>query len=225
MLHTYMTNPKSKSRNSPSTPKSRTARPQTQPTELLCTRFSSRQLQRHFAKLLKTSWLDLSELPFYQRAFTPLITLWYFLFQRLSDKHTLSHVVEDAREGGADRLSPRGKASLSQQLTSEATTSFSDARQRLPRELLYQALRHTATQTTASIQAPKWFGLQVGLIDGSTCRLRPLGDIPKHFPPHRPGNCKKRPTGVWRASWGYSIVPPASSWTAPWVPARTVSRL
>jgi hypothetical protein len=35
--------------------------------------------------------------------------------------------------------------------------------------------------------------LQVGLIDGSTCRLRPLEDIPEHFPPHRPGNCKKPP--------------------------------
>jgi len=33
----------------------------------------------------------------------------------------------------------------------------------------------------------------VGLIDGSTCRLRPLADIPQHFPPHRPGNCKKPP--------------------------------
>ena len=188
-----MANPKSKSRNSPSKPKSRPAPQQTQPTELLRSRFSARQLQRHFAKLLKASWLDPSELPFYQRAFTPLITLWYLLFQRFSDNHTLSNVVEDAREGGADRLSPRGKAPLSQQLTSEATTSYSDARQRLPLELLHQALRHTATQTTASIQVPKWFGLQVGLIDGSTCRLRPLGDIPKHFPPHRPGNCKKTP--------------------------------
>ena len=29
----------------------------------------------------------------------------------------------------------------------------------------------------ASIQAPKWFGLQVGLIDGSTCRLRPTARL------------------------------------------------
>jgi hypothetical protein len=35
------------------------------------------------------------------------------------------------------------------------------------------------------------FGLNLGLLDGSTCRLRPLGDIPAHFPPHRPGNCNK----------------------------------
>jgi len=33
----------------------------------------------------------------------------------------------------------------------------------------------------------------VALLDGSTLRLRPWGDIPKAFPPHRPGNCKKPP--------------------------------
>ena len=60
-------------------------------------------------------------------AFTPLITLWYLIFQRLSPNHHLSQVVEDALEGGADRLSPHGKP-LSQRLRSEATTSFSDAR-------------------------------------------------------------------------------------------------
>ena len=197
VIHTFMTNPKSNPGKSSSKPKPQPGRQEAQPTELLRTHFSARQLQRHFAKLLTASWLatwlDLTERAFYQRAYTPLITLWHLLFQRLSDNHTLSHVVEDAREGGADHLSPRGKIPLSQQLTSEATTSFSDARQRLPLELLRQALWHTAAQTAASIQAPKWFGLQVGLIDGSTCRLRPLEDIPEHFPPHRPGNCKKPP--------------------------------
>jgi hypothetical protein len=63
----------------------------------------------------------------------------------------------------------------------------------LPLDLLHQTLWHAAAQTAASIQAPKWFDLNVGLIDGSTCRLRPFEDIPEHFPPHRPGNCKKQP--------------------------------
>src|SRR5664280_913533 len=148
IIHTSMTNPKSNPGKSPAKPKPQPSRPQAQPTELLRTRFSARQLQRHFAKLLTASWLatwlELSERAFYQRAYTPLITLWYLLFQRLSDNHTLSHIVENAREGGADRLSPRGKTPLSQPLTSEATTSFSDARQRLPLALLRQALWHTA---------------------------------------------------------------------------------
>ena len=96
-------------------------------------------------------WLALADKDFYERAFTPLITLWYLVFQRLCDNHHLSQVQEDALEGGADRL------------------------------------------THKAFRVPEKFGLKLGLIDGSTCRLRPFGDIPKHFPPHRPGNCKKPP--------------------------------
>lgn len=141
---------------------------------------------------LLTSWLEPLPQTLYNRAFTPLITLWYCAFQRLSANHCLSHIVEDARSGGADHLSPRGKR-LSEQLSSEATTSFSDARQRLPLDVLHKALRHTASLIQSSFQANDCFGLKVALLDGSTCRSRPYGDIPKHFPPHRPGNSKKEP--------------------------------
>jgi len=182
IIHTYMATPKSHRSPSP---------------ELLRTRFGPRQLLGHFHQLLPARrlarWLALSPATFYQRAFTPLITLWYLVFQRLSDNHHLSQVVQDARDGGADRLSPRGKTPLSVQLRSEATTSFSDARQRLPLELLRQTLWHTAAQTATCLSKPRVCGLQVGLIDGSTCRLRPWQDIPDHFPPHRPGNCHKPP--------------------------------
>lgn len=168
----------------------------TAPPHPLRTRFSPAQLLRQFHQLLPVSllagWLARSEKVFYRRAFTPLITLWYCVFQRLSDNHCLSHVVEDALAGGADRLSPRGKP-LSQCLSSEATTAFSDARQRLPLDLLRRTLQHTATQSAAAWSAPQWFGLNVALLDGTTTRLRPLGDIPQRFPPHRPGNAKNTP--------------------------------
>ena len=149
-----------------------------------------------FGKLLPKArlarWLAQLNLTFYQRAFTPLITLWYLIFQRLSPNHHLSQVVEDALAGGADALSPRGKR-LSQQLTSEATTSFSDARQRLPLELCRRTLWQLADQTRQTLQVPEKFGHKLGLLDGSTCRLRPWGDIPKEFAPHRTGNAKKPP--------------------------------
>lgn len=149
---------------------------------------------RQFHKLLPLSalagWLALCDQNFYKRAFTPLITLWYLIFQRLGPNHHLSQVQEDALEGGADRLSPRGKP-LSRQLRSEATASFSDARQRLPLEVCHRALGHIAQRTHETFQVPQKFGLKLGLVDGSTTRLRPFGDIPKHFAPHRTGNCKK----------------------------------
>ena len=166
------------------------------PAPLLGTRFSPQQLLAQFHKLLPVcllaDWLAVSEQTFYARAFTPLVTLWYLIFQRLSHNHHLSRVQEDAREGGADRLSPRGKA-LSTRIRSESTSAYSDARQRLPLRLCQQTLWHTGQQFARSLKLPQWFGLRVGLLDGSTFRLRPLGDIPKEFRPHRPGNCKKPP--------------------------------
>ena len=168
----------------------------TPPPDLLRTRCSPPQLLRLFRQLLRVrllaGWLALCPKTFYLRAFTPLITLWYCIFQRLSPNHHLSQVQQDARAGGADQLSQPGKR-LSQQLHSEATTSFSDARQRLPLELFHKTLRHTAAQLFATFQIPERFGLKVALVDGTTCRLRPFQDIPKEFAPHRPGNCKKPP--------------------------------
>ena len=97
---------------------------------------------------------------------------------------------KDTLAEGADRLSPQGKR-LSQQLQSEATTSFSDARQRLPLEVCRRTLWHSATQTHKALQLPQKFGLNLGLLDGSTCRLRPFGDIPEQFPPHRSRQLQK----------------------------------
>jgi len=185
--------PRPASRKARPKPKAKTAADS--PT-ILGTRFSSACLLRQFYKLLPLTlllgWLALAPKTFYLRAFTPQITLWYFLFQRLSPNHCLSQVVQDARDGGADRLSPKGKR-LSRQLASEATTSFSDARQRLPLEVLYRCLRHIAQRVEAAFQNTRWLGHPVALSDGSTLRMRPLGDMATQFPPHRPGNCKKPP--------------------------------
>ena len=195
ILHILKKNtPKSSSQPRRRRPGSKKAQPP--PAPLLRSRFSAPQLLGQFYKLLPLSliegWLALGDKTFYERAFTPLITLWYLIFQRLSPNHHLSQVQEDALAGGADRLSPRGKQ-LSQQLRSEATTSYSDARQRLPLELCQRTLRLVAEQTHKAFEVPEKFGLKLGLMDGTTCRLRPYGDIPEQFPPHRPGNCKKPP--------------------------------
>ena len=163
----------------------------------LHTRLSAPQLLAQFRKLLPArllaSWLAASPQDFYQRAFTPLITLWYFIFQRLQAKPTLSKLLSDARAGGADALSPRGKH-LSRQLRSLATAALSKARRRLPLDILSQTLPHCARRIRSwSAQGLQWHGWNVGLIDGTTRRLRPHNDIPRVFPPHRPGNCKKEP--------------------------------
>ncbi len=120
---------------------------------------------------------------FYDRLWTPGITLWYLIWQWLQPKHTLEHVVTDARRGGADRLCLEGKA-LSQGLRSTATTGYSKARQRLPLEWVCACFGKLAA---ALLPIGNWRSpeLPVELLDGSTKRLRPYGDIPSDFPPHR----------------------------------------
>jgi hypothetical protein len=150
-------------------------------------RFSSAQLLKRFRQLfspdLVALWLQSSPASFYERLFTPLIVLWYLVFQCLHPDHTLGPVLADAFEGGADSLSPSGKC-LSRLLKSTATTSYSDARQRLPLDLLSQALQHSGREIRSWAQNIKWQGWNVILLDGSTVRLRPWGNIAQCFPPH-----------------------------------------
>lgn len=146
--------------------------------------FTPAQLLTFLLRLLPNRALlslpSLKNHTFYDRLFTPLVTLWYLLFQRLNDDHSLDAVLTDARAGGADQLN--GK--LSRQLLSGSTSSYSDARQRLPEPLLADALRLQGRNITSLSSLALWKGFSVGLLDGTTVRLRPYRNIPQEFPPH-----------------------------------------
>ena len=146
------------------------------------------QLLQLFAQLLA-----LADLPacvaktkrgFYRRAWCRRVTLWYLIWQRLTPWHTLDAVLVDARRGGADALGG-GRTPLSQRLRSSATTAFCKARQRLPLIWLVQCFEPLAQAAATLTVSAAPNALPVRLLDGSTTRLRPHGDIPKHFPPHR----------------------------------------
>jgi len=119
---------------------------------------------------------------FYDRLWSPRLTLWYLLWQRLHLDPTLDAVVKDARGGGADTLCAPHKK-LSARLRSRATTSYSDARQRLPLRWLRQAFTHFTQLLRANVQGLDWCGLSVALLDGSTLRVRPYGNLAKRFAP------------------------------------------
>jgi IS4 transposase len=163
-------------------------RPPTQPPP---PPFSPAQLLRFFVQLLPRAALlrlpALNNRPFYHRLFTPIVTLWYLLFQRLNFDHSLQAALSDARSGGADRLNHK----LSRGLRSPSTCSYSDSRQRLPWQFLLQALGLQATQLIGLSPTTLWQGWVLALLDGTTVRLRPYGDIPQQFPPHR--NQHRRP--------------------------------
>lgn len=119
---------------------------------------------------------------FYDRLWSPLITLWYLLWQRLHLDPTLDAVVKDARSGGADALGAPHKK-LSARLRSRATASYSDARQRLPLRWVRQAFTHFTHILRAGGPGLDWHGLAVVLLDGSTLRVRPHGNLANRFPP------------------------------------------
>lgn len=155
------------------------------PSLPLAAAHSPAQLLAFFLKLLpRRALLQLPALKhrsFYDRLFTPVVTLWYLLFQRLQADHTLDAALSDARSGGADRI----HKNLSRRLRSNSTCSYSDARQRLPWQFLLQALAVQARQLIELSPATQWHGRILALLDGSTVRLRPLGNITRQFPPHR----------------------------------------
>jgi len=127
-------------------------------------------------------WATSARRRFYCRLWSPLITLWYLLWQRLQLDSTLDAVVKDARAGGADALCASHQK-LSARLRSRATTSYSDARQRLPVRWLRQAFTHFTQFLRGGVQGLDWQGLAVTLLDGSTLRVRPHGNLAKRFAP------------------------------------------
>jgi hypothetical protein len=156
--------------------------------------FTAAELLRFFLQLLPRRALlrlpALQGLTFYERLFTPLVTLWYLLFSWLHADHTLQAVVTDARAGGAHRLHRK----LARHLRSASTGPYSDARRRLPEGFLAEALRLQASQLIRQSASTLWRAMTVALLDGTTVRLRPHGDIATAFPPH--GN-QHQPKTYW----------------------------
>jgi hypothetical protein len=111
---------------------------------------------------------------FYDRLFTPLVSLWLLLFQRFNADHSLDAALAHARAGGADRLKPK----LARRLRSASTASYSDARQRLPVPFLPQSLQLPGNQISRVAPAALWHKWRLVLLDGSAVRLRSYGDIP-----------------------------------------------
>lgn len=122
----------------------------------------------------------------YWRVLTPLVILWAMIYQRLNTDHTCDAVVSYLRQGGADPLDPADlhPKSLSQRLCSESTSAYVQGRQRFPlavvRAALQVVLQSVQTWLTAadSKAVPStWHGHAVRLLDGTTFRMRPEGDL------------------------------------------------
>ena len=138
-----------------------------------------------FKRLLHQSHLKLAieeaNLCFYDRIFSPAITLWYMVFQRLNHDHTLQAAVSDLHSGGADLLSCDKTKPLSKRIRSLATTAFSNARKRIPLALFSTVLSAQTKEAWNELKGGLWHGLRVLLLDGSQISLRPHPDIGKQL--------------------------------------------
>ena len=118
---------------------------------------------------------------FYDRFFTPLVTLWYLIFQRLAADHTLEKVVTDAQAGGANALRPGLSAK-----NCVPPPPFLSAMPASVCRWLFCGKAWPCKPGACLALNPHtlWHNLIVCLLDGSTVRLRPYGDIPRRFPPN-----------------------------------------
>jgi hypothetical protein len=121
---------------------------------------------------------------FYRRIFSLPVTLWYLIFQRLSTDKTQDAVVKDLQAGGADRLSPSRRQPLSKKVRSNATTSYNDARQRMPLKFLQWALQRIAEHVQKASQLIR-SGRHFQILDGSTLPALTNPALAKAYPPTR----------------------------------------
>jgi hypothetical protein len=103
--------------------------------------------------------LDEHGVPYRNRVFTPVTTLWGFLVQVLSDDHScsdaVSRIIAHRVASGRPACSPN-------------TASYCDARGRLPTGVLSTLARRTAAELQAAAAAEwKWNGRNVFIADGS----------------------------------------------------------
>jgi Transposase DDE domain len=123
--------------------------------------------------------LELENISFRERLFSPLVTLWVFLSQILDPDHS-------CRQAVARFLAWRVAQKL--QPCSADTGAYCKARQRLPEGLLARLVRSTGRQLQD--QAPvgwRWRGRTVKVVDGTTVSLPDSPDNRRAFPPAQGG--------------------------------------
>lgn len=129
-----------------------------------------------------------AQVKLYWRTLTPLVILWGFIIQRLQPDHSCDAVVNHLHSGAVDdidRADPH-REPLSQRLKSESTSAYVQGRTRLPLSILQTMLQAVAGIIRSWLpgqEAEKglWKGHAVRLLDGTTYRLLPKGDLGQSY--------------------------------------------
>jgi hypothetical protein len=107
------------------------------------------------------------------RFWTPLQTLWTFLWQVL-------HVDSSCREAVAAVLAEQARAGG--EVASEDPSAYCQARKRLPLEAVRSSVRHVGRCLREQVcDAITWCGRRVWLVDGTTCSMPDTPDLQAAF--------------------------------------------
>lgn len=114
---------------------------------------------------------------FRSRIYTPAVTLWSFLSQVLSQDHSCRDAVARVLAWRLSRGSKRCSASA---------TSYCEARQRLPLEVIQKLVRDTAREAEAAAErAWLWKGRHVKIVDGTTATMADTAGNQARYPRRR----------------------------------------
>jgi hypothetical protein len=119
---------------------------------------------------------------FYERLFTPLLTVWCLMFQRLNADHTLDAAVAHVGSGAVDHLEDRHEEPVSARIVSESTAAYSRSRKRLPLSILAGVVQHLAQAAEQCLEdGARWHSHPVALLDGTTLLARPEPELVDRF--------------------------------------------
>jgi hypothetical protein len=127
---------------------------------------------------------DEQQIQLYWRVLTPMVILWGFIFQRLNEDHTCDAYLDYLKAGGADELDPDDPhpEPLSKRLCSESNSAYVQGRNRIPLRLIDRTREVVNLQIETWLGSHgRWKGHRVRLLDGTTFRLRPFGDLAETY--------------------------------------------
>jgi len=115
--------------------------------------------------------------------FHPVMTMWLMMYQRISGRGSLAQALAAFNKGVGGVLMERGNRSRSK--ISISTGGLSQARTRIPEEVV-DAMVDTLNETIiGSHPEHLWHGRNAYVLDGTDFRVLAEGDIRKEYPPSR----------------------------------------
>lgn len=134
-----------------------------------------------FAHLLNEQVIEVAiesaQLKYRNRLFTPIVTIWAFLYQVLDPDKSLANAVKQIR----CCLAVEGA-----KVPSLNTGGYAKARKRLPEKLLQCLFEHTGESLTAEAETEqRWQGRCVKLLDGSTVVMADTAANQEEYPQHQ----------------------------------------